>query len=153
MRFKRLDHVGFSVSNIEESVDWYTFLLDEPPTLRGVWEVEYVSRVVGYPGTVLDAALWRLPGDAVLELLEYKHPQPGRVDMETYNVGNGHLCLVVDDLAAEFERLQGRAEFRNPTPVDIPWGHFAGGRSCYIRDPDGISIELLQYPPGGVAPR
>ncbi len=153
MKFKQFDHVGFSVSNIEQSVDWYTFLLDEPPTLRGVWEVEYVSRVVGYPGTVLDAALWRLPGDAVLELLEYKHPQPGRVDMETYNVGNGHICLVVDDLAAEFERLQGRAEFRNPTPVDIPWGHFAGGRSCYIRDPDGISIELLQYPPGGLAPR
>lgn len=153
MRYAKLDHVGFSVSNMERSVDWYTFLLEEPPTLRGIWDVEYVSRVVGYPGLVLDAALWNLPGGNVLELLEYKHPKPGRVDMETYNVGNGHLCLVVDDLAAEFERLQGRAEFRNFEPVDIPWGHFAGGRSCYIRDPDGISIELLQYPPGGVAAR
>jgi catechol 2,3-dioxygenase-like lactoylglutathione lyase family enzyme len=153
MRFSRLDHVGFSVSSMERSVEWYSFLLEEPPSLRGVWDVEYVSRVVGYPGLVFDAALWNLPGGTVLELLEYKHPRPGRVDMETYNVGNGHLCLVVDDLAAEFERLQGRADFRNPEPVDIPWGHFAGGRSCYLRDPDGISIELLQYPRGGIAPR
>lgn len=153
MRYSRLDHVGFSVANIERSVEWYTFLLQEAPVLRGVWDVEYVSRVVGYPGLVLDAALWNLPGGTVLELLEYKRPSPGRVDMETYNVGNAHLCLVVDDLAAEFERLQGRAEFRNPEPVEIPWGHFAGGRSCYLRDPDGISVELLQYPPGGVVAR
>jgi catechol 2,3-dioxygenase-like lactoylglutathione lyase family enzyme len=153
VRYSRLDHVGFSVANIERSVEWYTFLLQEAPVLRGVWDVEYVSRVVGYPGLVLDAALWNLPGGTVLELLEYKRPSPGRVDMETYNVGNAHLCLVVDDLAAEFERLQGRAEFRNPEPVEIPWGHFAGGRSCYLRDPDGISVELLQYPPGGVVAR
>jgi catechol 2,3-dioxygenase-like lactoylglutathione lyase family enzyme len=149
VRFNRLDHVGFSVADIERSVQWYTFLFEEPPVLRKLYDVEYVSRVLGYPGVVLDAALWELPGGARFELLEYKSPEPGRVDMETHNVGNGHLCLIVDDLAAEFDRLRGRAEFRNPEPVEIPWGHFAGGKSCYVRDPDGISIELVQYPPGG----
>lgn len=153
MRYGRLDHVGFSVADIDRSVAWYTFLFEEPPFLRGLWDVEYVSRVVGYPSVVLDAALWQLPGGTTFELLEYKEPKPRVVDMETYNVGNAHLCLVVDDLAAEFERLRGHAEFRNPEPVDIPWGHFAGGRSCYIRDPDGISIELVQLPPGGVSAR
>jgi catechol 2,3-dioxygenase-like lactoylglutathione lyase family enzyme len=151
VRFTAVNHVGFAVSDIDRSVEWYTFLLDEEPYLRGRWDVEYVSRVVGYPGTVFDAALWRLPGNLVLELLAYRQPPAARVDMETFNAGNGHLCLVVDDLAEEFERLQGRAQFRNPAPVEIPWGHFAGGRSCYLRDPDGISIELLQYPPGGLA--
>jgi catechol 2,3-dioxygenase-like lactoylglutathione lyase family enzyme len=150
MRFSAVNHVGFAVSDIEQSVDWYTFLLEEPPYLRGRWDAEYVSRVVGYPQTAFDAALWRLPGDLVLELLAYEQPPAARVDMETFNAGNGHLCLVVADLAAEFERLEGRAEFRNPEPVDIPWGHFAGGRSCYLRDPDGISVELVQYPPGGL---
>jgi|tagenome__1003787_1003787.scaffolds.fasta_scaffold20697972_1 catechol 2,3-dioxygenase-like lactoylglutathione lyase family enzyme len=149
MRFSRVDHVGFSVAHLDRSVDWYTFLFQEPPMRRKHYDVEYVSRVVGYPGAVFDAALWQLPGGWVFELLEYKHPRPQRVDMETYNVGNGHLCLIVDDLAAEFERLRGHAAFRDPEPVEIPWGHFAGGKSCYLRDPDGISIELVQYPPGG----
>jgi catechol 2,3-dioxygenase-like lactoylglutathione lyase family enzyme len=149
VRFSRFDHVGFSVADLDRSVEWYTFLFEEPPIFRKLYDVEYISRVLGYPGAVLDAALWELPGGARLELLEYKHPTPGRVDMESYNVGNGHLCLIVDDLAAEFERLRGRAEFRDPEPVEIPWGHYAGGRSCYLRDPDGISIELVQYPPGG----
>jgi catechol 2,3-dioxygenase-like lactoylglutathione lyase family enzyme len=149
VRYSRLDHVGFSVANLDRSVEWYTFLFEEPPMFRKLYEVEYLSRVLGYPGAVVDAAVWQLPGEARFELLEYKHPASERVDMETYNVGNGHLCLIVDDLAAEYERLRGRAEFRDPEPVEIPWGHFAGGKSCYLRDPDGISIELVQYPPGG----
>jgi hypothetical protein len=27
---------------------------------------------------------------------------------------------------------------------------FVGGFALYLRDPDGITIELLQHPPGGV---
>jgi catechol 2,3-dioxygenase-like lactoylglutathione lyase family enzyme len=149
VRFRRFDHVGFSVADLDRSIEWYTFLLEEPPLLRRLYDVEYIRRVLGYPDAVLDAAVWELPGGARLELLEYKHPKPQRVDMETYNVVNWHVCLIVDDLEAEFQRLRGRAEFRDPEPVEIPWGHFAGGRSCYLRDPDDITIELVQYPPGG----
>jgi catechol 2,3-dioxygenase-like lactoylglutathione lyase family enzyme len=144
-----LDHIGFAVSSLDRSVDWYSFLLDEPPILRKVWDVEYVSRIVGYPEVRMECAFWQLPGGSVLELLEYQNPKPGTVDMETYNAGNAHLCLVVADLAADFERLRGHVEFRDPEPVEIPWGPYRGGKACYLRDPDGISIELLQYPPGG----
>jgi catechol 2,3-dioxygenase-like lactoylglutathione lyase family enzyme len=149
MYYTGLDHVGFAVSDLDRSVDWYTFFLDEPPILRKTWDVEYVGRIVGYPGVKMEGAFWRLPGGTVLELLEYLEPAPGRVDMETYNAGNGHLCLVVDDLDADFERLRGRVEFRDPDPVEIPWGPYKGGKACYLRDPDGISIELMQLPPGG----
>jgi catechol 2,3-dioxygenase-like lactoylglutathione lyase family enzyme len=149
VRFSRFDHVGFSVANLDRSVEWYTFLFEEPPMLRKLYDVEYISRVLGYPGAILDAALWELPGGARFELLEYKHPEPGRVDMESYNVGNSHLCLVTADLAADFERLRGLAELRHPEPVAIPWGPYTGGKACYLRDPDGISIELLELPPGG----
>jgi catechol 2,3-dioxygenase-like lactoylglutathione lyase family enzyme len=144
-----LDHIGFAVSSLDRSVDWYSFLLDEPPILRKVWDVEYVSRIVGYPGVRMECAFWQLPGGSVLELLEYQNPKPGTVDMETYNAGNAHLCLVVADLAADFERLRGHVEFRDPEPVEIPWGPYRGGKACYLRDPDGISIELLQHPHGG----
>jgi catechol 2,3-dioxygenase-like lactoylglutathione lyase family enzyme len=144
-----LDHVGFAVSDLDQSVEWYSMFLGEPPILRKTWDVEYVSRIVGYPGVKMEGAFWRLPGRTVLELLQYLYPEPGRVDMETYNVGNAHLCLVVDDLAADFERLQDHVEFRDPAPVEIPWGPYTGGKACYLRDPDGISIELMQLPPGG----
>ena len=68
--------------------------------------------------------------------------------METYNAGNAHLCLVTEDIHADFERLRA-CGVPHPEPVQIPWGPYAGGWACYFRDPDGISIELLQAPPGG----
>lgn len=149
MYYSGLDHIGFAVGSIERSVDWYTFFFNDPPFLRKTWDIEYVGRIVGYPGVKLHCAFWRLPGGTVLELLEYENPSPGRVDMETYNAGNGHLCLVVDDLDADFKRLRGHVVFRDPEPVEIPWGPYKGGKACYLRDPDGISIELMQNPAGG----
>jgi catechol 2,3-dioxygenase-like lactoylglutathione lyase family enzyme len=69
--------------------------------------------------------------------------------METYNAGSAHLCLVTEDMEADFERLRGHAELRSENPIEIPWGPYQGGRAAYLRDPDGISIELLEVPPGG----
>jgi catechol 2,3-dioxygenase-like lactoylglutathione lyase family enzyme len=71
--------------------------------------------------------------------------------MESYNAGNAHLCLVTDDMASDFGRLRaaGYDTFRSERPIDIPWGPYRGGRACYLRDPDGASIELLEAPPGG----
>jgi catechol 2,3-dioxygenase-like lactoylglutathione lyase family enzyme len=149
MKYRALDHVGFAVSDLNRSIAFYTHLLGDEPLLRKVWDVEYVGRIVGYPNLKLEAAFWRLPGGSLLELLQYLEPPAGRVDMETYNAGNAHLCLVTDDIHADFERLRGHATFRSPQPVAIPWGPYKGGWAAYLRDPDGISIEILQLPPGG----
>lgn len=150
MQFRGLDHVGFSVGNLDRSIEWYTEFLDEGPMLRKVWDVEYISGILGYPNTKMDVAMWTLPGGTLLELIEYLEPSPGAVNMETYNAGNAHLCLQVDDLAAEFERLRGKAAFRSAEPIEVPWGPYKGGKVCYLRDPDEISVELMQMPPGGI---
>jgi catechol 2,3-dioxygenase-like lactoylglutathione lyase family enzyme len=147
--YPALDHIGFAVSDLDRSVEWYTRFLGEGPVLRKVWEPGYVGDIVGYPECSLDCAIWRLPSNTLLELIQYLAPSPARVDMETYNVGNAHLCLETEDIEADYERLRGHAEFRSAEPVEIPWGPYKGGRVCYLRDPDGISVELMQQPPGG----
>jgi catechol 2,3-dioxygenase-like lactoylglutathione lyase family enzyme len=150
-RFRGLDHIGYAVADLDRSVAFYETLLGVPMLMRKTWDVPYVGEIVGYPDTVMDGAFFQLPNGVVLELLEYRSP-PGRtVDMESYNAGNAHLCLVTDDMAADFDRLRaaGYDTFRSDSPVDIPWGPYRGGRACYLRDPDGVSIELLEEPAGG----
>ncbi len=149
MIYPNLDHIGFAISDLDRSQEWYTRLLGEGPVLRKVWEVGYVGGIVGYPECSMECAIWNLPNETFLELIEYLSPSPSRVDMETYNAGNAHLCLVTEDIDADYERLRDHAEFRSPDPIEIPWGPYKGGRVCYLRDPDGISIELMQQPPGG----
>jgi len=140
----RFDHVGFTVSDMSRSVEWYEHLLRHAPLVRSRWDKPYLGTMVGYSGCDIEFAHFPLPGGGELELIQYIEPAPGKIDSETYNVGNGHLCLLVDDVHEEFERLHGRAAFRSSEPVAIPFGQNAGGFGLYLRDPDGITIELIE---------
>src|SRR5262249_13972248 len=88
-----LHHVGLAVTSLDRSVDWYSRFLQAPPVLRKVWDVEYIARMLRIPGVEIECAFWKLPGGTTLELIEYREPRPGTVDMGTHNAGNGHLCL------------------------------------------------------------
>jgi catechol 2,3-dioxygenase-like lactoylglutathione lyase family enzyme len=151
--FSALDHIGVTVTDLDRSIEFYSLLLGTELMFRETWDgVEYVGRVVGYSGVRLEGAFFPLPGGVMLELLQYHYPEAEVVDMETYNVGNGHLCLVTSNMAHDFERLAGHASFQSTEPVRVPWGPYKGGALAYLRDPDGISIELLELPPDGPAP-
>lgn len=56
--------------------------------------------------------------------------------------GNGLLVvLVVDDIDAEWDRLQGQ-NLQFPTPIETePWGE----RFFQVLDPSGIIIQLVQW--------
>ena len=147
MALRRVHHVGFTVSDLRRSIAWYERFLGAPPTIRqSGWNPPYMGATIGYAGCEIDWAYFELPGGGSLELVQYVTPPPGHVDMETFNVGNGHLCIEVDDIHAEYERLGGIATFQSAAPVEIPDGPNAGGWGAYLRDPDGITIQLLQAP-------
>jgi catechol 2,3-dioxygenase-like lactoylglutathione lyase family enzyme len=59
-------------------------------------------------------------------------------------VGVAHLSFVVGDIGAEYQRLAGNGVEFISAPVDISEGMNKGGRACYFKDPDGITLELFQ---------
>jgi catechol 2,3-dioxygenase-like lactoylglutathione lyase family enzyme len=133
-------------------VAWYTrFLGVEPLVVQKGWDPPYMGETIGYPNCHIEWAYFDLPGGGSLELVRYVEPPTGHVDLETYNVGNGHLCLVVDDIHAEWERLRGWATFQSPAPVEIPAGPNKGGWGGYVRDLDGITIQLIQPAPAAAS--
>jgi len=157
LHFLSVDHVGVAVSDLERSTKWWTAFLGEKPFFTSAESAsgtdDYVGRVVGYEACDLSVAFWALPGGGALELLQYRNPPPGRVDMETYNAGNTHLCFQTQDINSDYARMRSFAEFRSSQPVAITQGPYCGGYVCYLRDPDGISIELLELRSGSVRDR
>lgn len=143
-----LHHTCYTVSDLDRSVAFYRDLLGCEVLAEQEKEGGYLAAIVGYPDAHVRMAHLRVPGaEHVIELFEYLTPAGTRADVEPRNVGASHLCFLVDDLPALYEELRekGVGSFVSP-PVEVDTGVNKGGYALYLRDPDGISVELFQPP-------
>ena len=82
-----------------------------------------------------------LPGDDPRLELTYNH------GVDSYDLGTGynHIALRVEDLEGTLERLAGQGIEPEREPYSVREG---GSRLCFVRDPDGYRIELIERPSG-----
>jgi len=57
---------------------------------------------------------------------------------------DAHLCFLVPDLRTVHARLAAAGVDFVSGPVEVDTGANAGGLGLYLRDPDGITLELFQ---------
>lgn len=145
MIVKGTHHTGFSVVDLDRSIEFYALLGCEVVWRRQVTEA-YFRDIVGVPDAIVQAAHLRVPGSAhVIELFQYapQHPAAGLVPNTP---GHAHLCFLVDDLPAAYRELVAKGvRFVSP-PVLITAGVNTGGYGAYLLDPSGITLELFQPP-------
>src|SRR5690554_1426635 len=73
-------HFSFTVSDIDESISWYTDVLGLELVHRQRQENDYTPLLVGIPGAVLEVAQFKIPGlnspysTHMLELVQYITP-------------------------------------------------------------------------------
>lgn len=145
-------HFSFTVSNLQRSIAWYTEVLGLELVHTQRQENDYTQKLVGIDGAVLEVAQLKIPGldsrysTHALELIEYVAASGDlRETLPTNEVGVAHLALLVTDIHERYERMKEQGvQFRNP-PVEITAGANKGGWACYLHDPDGCTIELLQF--------
>lgn len=143
----KFGHAGIAVADMDEAVEFYKVFLEAEPVARFENDRKpHIDALVGYEAKMREA--WFELGDGFIELLAYDQPEPGKTDPETYNVGHMHLCVEVEDVGAEYERLRDAEigiEFRHDGPVTIPADDpdFGGDRYLYLRTPDGTTFELF----------
>jgi catechol 2,3-dioxygenase-like lactoylglutathione lyase family enzyme len=141
-------HIGATVADIDRSLAFWEPFLGVRARWRTVLDKPYLARHVGYPGVRIDASFLDLPGGVVLELLHYLDRDDAPHDEATARPGNVHLCLLVEDIDQQWARAVALgARPVSDAPVDVTDGPNAGARVAYLRDPDGITIELYRPPP------
>jgi lactoylglutathione lyase len=141
-------HTGFHVADLKRSIAFYVDDLGLQLRARRVVDAPYVRELVGYPTAELHQAFIDIPGSAHgLELIEYRNVDNAPIDPRNADPGTAHICLLVDDVMAIHERLRDRVEFLSP-PVVPTVGPNTGRPAVYLKDPDGIRIELLQQEQG-----
>jgi catechol 2,3-dioxygenase-like lactoylglutathione lyase family enzyme len=148
-------HFSFTVSDIEQSIHFYRDIIGLKLVHRMVHDQAYTSRQIGFANALLKVALFNLPNmpqgsspsGHFLELIEYANPRGEPTDTSTNRPGAAHLALQVDDIHAEFERLKALGvRMKSQAPVNITHGRHTGGWTCYMLDPDNITLELVQLP-------
>jgi catechol 2,3-dioxygenase-like lactoylglutathione lyase family enzyme len=138
-------HVGITVRDIAASVEWYRsmFGLVAGPVNHG--EGEALGRALQVPGTVLSFSMIQI-GSTRIEFLQYHEPPGKSFDRTNGDVGSAHVCFEVDDIDTAYRELQERGAVFNAPPSEITEGGLAGSRWAFLRDPDGIQLEIWQSP-------
>jgi catechol 2,3-dioxygenase-like lactoylglutathione lyase family enzyme len=140
-------HTSFTVVDLERSVAFFRDALGLD--LLYVREIrdDYFGRIVGLPGCAVKAALLRLPGSGHhIELFQYLEPHGEAYQPRPCDPGSSHLSLLVDDLPGLAAELRERGVNFVSEPILITAGPNRGGYGVYLRDPNGILIELFQPP-------
>jgi catechol 2,3-dioxygenase-like lactoylglutathione lyase family enzyme len=140
-------HIGATVADLDRALAFWETFLGTEALWRRTLDSPYLSDVVGYPDARINGAFVQLPGEVFLELLEYQMGDREPNDMATSRPGNVHICLQTEDPAVDFARaIAAGATPVSGAPVRIMSGPNVGASACYLRIPDGITIELFQKP-------
>ncbi len=119
-----LIHTCYRIGDIDRSVAFYEAL--------GFEETRRMDLPDGATNVFMG-----LPGDGPrLELTK----NPG-VDSYEIGTGYGHVAITSDDLDATLEALTAQGIEPEKPPYSVRDG---GSRLCFVRDPDGYRIELIE---------
>ncbi len=120
-----LDHIVLVCTDVETTLAWYERHLGLEPVRVDDWRAGKVT----FPSLRVDAG-------TIIDFIRGHDGQRGHLD---------HVCFVVtaDDLAAAKESAE-------LTVIDEGERYGARGEahSIYVRDPDGLVVELRAYPEG-----
>lgn len=124
-------HVGISVGNMEEALDWYKKNLD--------FELEKDDYVPPLGARIC----FIRNGDFQIELFQYDDPKPIPADRLTPNsdlqtIGTKHVAFQVPDMKALKEKFLANG-------VDIAHEVMMEGNNVmFVRDNSGVLIEFIQ---------
>jgi catechol 2,3-dioxygenase-like lactoylglutathione lyase family enzyme len=145
-----LVRVGFTVSDMDRSVEFYTTVLDFEKLTDDEVQGEVYQQLQGVFGARLRVVRLRL-GREELQLTEYLAPKgrPAPVDSRSNDRWFQHVAIIVSDMDRAYARLrkfkvQHASTSPQLLPKTIPGA--AGIRAFYFRDPDGHPLEVLQFP-------
>ncbi len=145
-------HASWTVEDMDRSLAFYVGLLGLEHVHTQIQDNDYTRKLVGIPGARLKAVLLKIPGipagisGHVIELMEYLEPRGVKLDTTPCNIGAAHFAFATTDAWGDYRRLVDAGVVFVSEPVAITAGINEGGWSCYLRDPDDFTLEMLQPP-------
>ena len=146
-----VDHVGLTVPDIAQAIEWFEDVLGaRAPLTFGPFEGAFLEGALDVvPGTKIDQiTTLRIGHSANIELFQYESPGQ-RHDMPRNSDWTGnHVAFYVTDIKAAVEYMDSRGVQRLFGPFTLTGGPAAGQSINYFKTPWGSYIEFISYPHG-----
>lgn len=144
-----VDHVGFSVTSLDDAIRFWTEAMGFTLVRRGEMGGSFLHAVTGVDDPRCRVALVAAPDGFSVELLEYSTgPGLGHVPGSAGAIGAAHIAVTVASVAAAVARIEAAGWRIRGSAQAIPAGPRVGTIVAYVTGPDGITIELMQPPAG-----
>jgi catechol 2,3-dioxygenase-like lactoylglutathione lyase family enzyme len=147
MTVSRIDHVGITVSDLDRALGFYRDVLGLRVIADATVTEPEVAELLGLDSVQLRIADLDSGDGRIVELIQYVQPKGRRIAYESSDSATAHIAFTVDDLAALRDRLTSAGATmvsRQPITINEPGGAFDGAICFYVRDPDGVILELVQ---------
>ena len=149
LMLKGILHVGLTVTDLDRSVAFYRDMLGlaylgememEGPETEQLFQQKGCKARVAYLNGSRELAA------PPVELIQFVGQYPDRQAGDLFRTSISELCFAVEDIDREYRRLQemGVEFLSEPQTFDSTEYGFGKSRAVYLRDPDGIILELLQ---------
>ena len=151
---RAIDHVGLTVGAIDRSLAFWSDVLGLRVLQREVVTDPLIATLAGVDRVEVEFVDLDAGDDRVIELIAYRTPRGIARQPAVWDPGTPHVALRVDDIATILGRLGGsgaRVISREPVTLHDPGGAWDGVVCCYLADPDGIFVELVQRPHQGAS--
>jgi len=137
-------HVGMVVSDLDRSIRFYTEGLGLE--CEEVFEAdgEMLSNVVGVPDARMRVASLVADDGVLFVIVQYLNPpttvRPFEDQAERTSTGSAHVAFMVPSIQKTYKKLVKMGATAVNPPIETRPGHL----NCYMQDPDGNWIELVQ---------
>ena len=151
-----IQHVGLTVSNIDEALTWFREALgfeelfrDDPVEI----DTEHWAEALGVPiGSKMEASVLIGCGAGIeIEIFQYSSPIERRPRPMNWEDGGHHLAFHVADIEAAVKRLVDAGATPLGPIKGHPHGPWKGTDWIYLKTPFGLYLELLQFPKDGLS--
>ncbi|MDT0263971.1 VOC family protein [Jatrophihabitans lederbergiae] len=137
-------HVGLTVSDLERTAQFYELFGGKEISADHFCGPQF-DRGLGVDGADFDTKMIQV-GALLIELLSYHEPTRKPYTSRNCDIGAPHVAFQVDDIFAAYERVTATGVESYSPPQMVTEGAFADGYFVYLKDPDGMSVELIQTP-------
>ncbi len=140
----QIHHIGITVRDLDRSAEFYGSLFNLEEFARLEMSGPLFEQNVDVPGARIRVMLMR-SANTILEFVQYIMPEGRTFELRNCDIGSTHVCFPVEDIGVFYQELLAKGIRTNGPPNDpIPDGPAAGSRFMYFRDPDGVTVEVLQ---------